>query len=102
MDEPATTPQGPKVDEWEASFRGDEYVKALADNRVLRWHPIATVPDDRFVIVGRNTDHPDPSWVMRRVKVKARLQMTVQGRQATHWCEDILGTPTIVVSTGRG
>ena len=96
-----------KYAEWKSSVEGEEYYKALQDGRCLRWRPIETAPDDRDIIVGGHYDGVEPNeWHMRRCKAGHVILMwganSTDERfvvRATHWCEDMLGTPYIVVRT---
>jgi len=88
---------------WERAVKDEEYYKALADGRCLRWRPIATRPDDRPVIIVCQVD--DDDWSMARVmpKVEALVYGPLGPCSATHWCEDMLGTPYVapIAKTGE-
>lgn len=65
----------------------------MADSRRARWQPIATIPDNRIVIVARQLRNND-RWTIDRFHPGDPLPPLVGAvERATHWAEDILGTP---------
>lgn len=84
------------MEDWQRAVKSQEYYDALADGRCLRWRDINTRPDDRSFIIGADING---SWLMRRCEPGQPSLSVFASFGATHWCEDMLGTPYVVVRT---
>lgn len=67
--------------------------EAMADARKLRWRaPLDNMPTDRPVIISRQVRAGGAEWLVARLEPNGQPPF-IHGREATHWCEDTLGTP---------
>lgn len=72
------------------------WTKAMADARRQHWNDIRTrtVPTNRDVILTREvTSVAETFWIVQRHRCNGQDTPYLNGRMATHWAEDILGTP---------
>lgn len=77
------------------AIKTQSYAEIMADARRLLWRPIETMPTDRSIIVGVAPPSAPDMWYMKRMPLGTNhiIWCAHTGLAATHWAEDILGTP---------